>query len=110
MRYFDPGRRGAGVPEDVAALVEQLSADGVILTLINTDPETPREVVVQAGAYGEYKFVSAVIVDDGDSNERSVGRSAFTVRLGPSADIRLDLRMRRYTNQPTFDFPWGRNL
>ena len=36
--YFDPQRRRPGLPEYVAALVHRVSADGVSLTLVNTDP------------------------------------------------------------------------
>src|SRR5262249_38289739 len=35
LRYFDPRRRRAGLPEDVAALVEKLTADSVTVTLVN---------------------------------------------------------------------------
>src|SRR6185436_12602512 len=35
VRYFDPARRRAGLPEDVAALVSRLTATSTELTLIN---------------------------------------------------------------------------
>ena len=37
VRFFDPLRRRAGLPEHVAALVEGVSADRVKLALVNTD-------------------------------------------------------------------------
>jgi hypothetical protein len=92
VRYFDPVRRRPGLPEDVAALVEKLTADAVTLTLVNLDQVAPREVVVQAGAYGEHSFEQ--------------GR-AVTVRLEPGCGRRLELKMRRYVNQPTLRAPWG---
>ncbi len=38
LRYFDPDRQRAGVPEDVAALVSQLSDTRATVTLINLNP------------------------------------------------------------------------
>src|SRR5207253_2724703 len=38
VRYFDPARRRAGLPEQVAALVERMTPDGVVLQLVNLDP------------------------------------------------------------------------
>ena len=39
LRYFDPVRRRAGLPEDVAALVDTLEADRTDVTLVNLNPE-----------------------------------------------------------------------
>ena len=38
VRHFDPDRRRAGLAEDVAALVEKITPEGVTLTLVNTHP------------------------------------------------------------------------
>src|SRR6185436_2071886 len=35
LRYFDPGKRRAGIPEDVAALVEQMTGESLTVTLVN---------------------------------------------------------------------------
>src|SRR5262245_1224936 len=58
LRYFDPDKRRAGLPEDVAALVEKMTADEVTLTLVNANQLEGRTVVVQAGGYGEHQFSS----------------------------------------------------
>ncbi len=42
VRHFDPQARRAGLPEDVAALVESMSADEVKLALVNLDQVEPR--------------------------------------------------------------------
>ena len=104
VRYFDPARRRAGIPEDVAALVEALSADGMALRLVNTNQVEAREVVVQGGAYGEHQFLDAAI----GGGTTTVDGPFFTVRLAPGAGVRLELGMQRYANQPTFTFPWDR--
>ena len=38
VRHFDPDRHRAGLAEDVAALVEKITPEGVTLTLVNTHP------------------------------------------------------------------------
>src|SRR5205085_6280897 len=52
VRYFDPDKRRPGLPADVAALVEKLTADETVLTLVNVSPVHARRVIVQAGSYG----------------------------------------------------------
>ena len=42
LRYFDPDRKRAGVPEDVAALVSELSDTRTVVTLINLNQSQPR--------------------------------------------------------------------
>ena len=58
LRYFNPERRRAGVPEDVAALVSGLSDTRTTVTLVNLNPSQARRVVVQGGAYGEHLIES----------------------------------------------------
>ncbi len=104
LRYFDPSRRRAGLPEDVAALVEKLTADSAVVTLVNLNQLDSRTLVVQAGGYGEHEFLT---IGAGD-RKITVNGVSFTVRLAPGAGARLTLQMRRYVNQPTLAFPWDR--
>lgn len=105
LRYFDPERRRAGVPEDVAALVETLGDEGTTVVLVNTNPVAARTVIVQGGGYGEHQVLS-VSVDGGPPV--AVDASAFTVRLAAGAGARLVLQMKRHVNPPTLSFPWDR--
>ena len=105
VRYFDPERRRAGIPEDTAALVEKLTADTTVLTLVNINQLEPRMVVVQAGGYGEHQFTT---VRSG-SSEVAVNASCLNVRLEPGAGARLVLGTKRYVRQPTLAHPWDRN-
>jgi hypothetical protein len=105
LRYFDPDRRRAGVPPDVAALVERLNDDETVVSLVNLSPVAPRALTVQGGAYGEHQILSAAI---GDGAAQAVDASAFTVRLAPGSGARLTLKMKRHANQPTLSFPWDR--
>ena len=104
VRYFDPERRRAGISEDVAALVEKLTAEETTLTLVNVNPVAPRTVIVQGGAYAEHQIVSVTV----DDQTVPVDASHCTVRLEPGCGSQLVLKMQRYANQPTCDFPWDR--
>jgi len=119
VRYFDPHRRRPGLPRDVAALVEQITPDGIVLMLVNTDPLEGRDVLVQAGAFGEHAFTEARL-ENGGIEQQSVTVSTdvadgyirlihndryLLVRLGPSAQARLCLGMRRFANRPSYEFP-----
>jgi len=105
VRYFDPLKRRAGLPEDVAALVEKIQPDAIVLTLVNTNPVEARTVVVQTGAYGEHQCLA---VETGGRSVKIDG-PFFTVRLAPGAGETLTVAMKRYTNQPTAAFPWERD-
>jgi hypothetical protein len=104
LRYFDPARRRAGVPEDVAALVSELADQRTVVTLVNLSPAEPRTVIVQAGGYAEHQFDA---VEWNGRTERLNARD-FSVRLGPGAGATLSIAMRRYVNTPTVHFPWNR--
>lgn len=101
LRYFDPQNRRAGLPDDVAALIEKMDADSVMVSLVNTSPVKSRTVMIQGGAYGEHQILTATI------NGKKVGIEgrAFRVRLEPGCGSRLTLTMRRFANQPTLRFP-----
>jgi hypothetical protein len=101
LRYFDPARKRAGLPEDVAALVSEMTGTGAVVTLVNLNKTAPRSIVVQGGAYGEHRIESAHV--NGDLV--SVNRPSFTLKLGPGAGASLTLKMKRYSERPTVVFP-----
>ena len=108
LRYFDPLARRAGIPEDVAALVDQLTEADVGVTLVNLNQLESRTLLVQAGGYAEHQFLSVEV----DGNSKSVeGKvfQVFQVTLSPGSGARLKLRMKRYAHQPTMLFPWDRD-
>jgi len=102
LRYFDPIRRRAGIPQDVAALIEKMTDDEVVVTIVNVNQLESRTVIVQAGGYAEHQFLT--VKTDGQSVE--VDDSKLTVHLGPGSGTKLTLKMRRHVNQPTMAFPW----
>jgi hypothetical protein len=104
LRYFDPERHRAGVPEDVAALVTALSDARTVVTLVNTNPSRPRTVIVQGGGYGEHQFVGATV----NGRTTRIDAPLFSVRLGPGCGAHIALDMRRYAHAPSVKHPWQR--
>jgi len=102
LRYFDPAKRRAGLPPDVAALVEKMDADSVTFTLVNTSPVSARTVVVQGGAYAEHQIVDVTM----NGNLSRIAGPSFSVRLEPGCGSRLVLTAKRYVNLPTLAFPF----
>ena len=104
VRYFDPERRRAGLPDDVAALVEKLTADNTVLTLVNVNQSQPRTVIVQGGAYGEHQFLE---VECGGKNV-TIDDNWFAVTMAPGTGGRLAIAMSRFANRPTLSPPYER--
>ncbi|MDX1982403.1 MAG: hypothetical protein SFV51_19165 [Bryobacteraceae bacterium] len=104
FRHFDPEKRRAGLPEDVGALVEKLGADAATMTLVNVNPIEPRTVTVQAGGYGEHHFDEVTV----NGQTTKVDAPFLTVRLEAGAGSRIEFKMTRYKNRPTFAYPWDR--
>jgi hypothetical protein len=102
VRYFDPIRRRAGLPPDVAALVEGLTNESLTLRLVNISQTEERLLTVQGGAYGEHQLLGA---SDGKNTTPIDGRT-FDVHLAPGGGGRLVIGWKRHTNQPTLGQPW----
>ena len=104
VRYFDPVERRAGIPKDVAALVEEMTDVSTTLSLVNIDPVESKKVIIQVGAYGEHQATTVEI----DGEVLSVDNSSFTVHLEPGCGARLLIHNDRYVNKPSLTHPWGR--
>jgi hypothetical protein len=102
VRYFDPDARRPGLPRDVAALIEKMTGDETVLTLVNTSPIHSRRVVIQAGSYGEHQFTTATA----DATTLTVNGRYLEVVLDPGAGTQIKLGMKRYSQQPTLAWPW----
>jgi hypothetical protein len=103
LRYFDPDRKRPGVPEDVAALVSELTDTRTSVTLVNVGTQ-PRTVIVQGGAYGEHQLISVT----SGATTRPINSPLLTVQLEPGCGQKLVLEMKRYANVPTVLHPWQR--
>jgi hypothetical protein len=103
VRYFDPQRHRAGLPEDVAALVESMTDKQTTLTLVNLDPLKGRRVVIQGGAYAEHQIESVSL----GKEKTKVDAPSLAVEIGPGCGAKLTLTMKRHANAPTLRFPAG---
>jgi hypothetical protein len=125
VRHFDAVRRRPGLPEDVAALVSAIDADGITLHLVNLSVLHERRVIVQAGAFGEHTFARATYAARISPYPGGVGPEGYaappletrdeTVEIGgrwleitlpPGTEITLRLAMRRFVNEPSYVQPW----
>ena len=124
VRYFDDQEGRPGLPPNVAALVDDLSAERVGVQLVNTGHSETARVIVQSGAYGEHSFTDVRFDEtahsyDGvnpglrvraektvSSNSAVVNGKHFAVTLPPMTAIRLDCGVRRFVNDPSYSFPW----
>jgi hypothetical protein len=93
------------VPEDVAALVSELSDTRVTVTLINLNTSRARTLIVQGGGYGEHQLVS---VTRGGKTTR-IDSALVTVTLDPGCGNTLEFQMKRYANAPTVRHPSHRS-
>ncbi len=123
VRYFDAAQKRPGLPDDVAALVEQLTAEQTVVKLVNLSPFAERQVIVQAGGFGEHRFEAVtydVCTSDYPGSNKTYAPPPVATRtetlaltdphllviLPPGTQITLALAVKRYVNQPTYDLPW----
>ncbi|MGW5361895.1 hypothetical protein [Actinopolymorpha pittospori] len=107
VRYFDAVARRTGLPPEVAALVERVDGSSATVHLVNCG-NAHRDLVVQAGGFGEHVIEHAtVLTGDGSSERQQVEGKWLRVRIGPGAQVRLRLALRRFANDPSYDTPWS---
>ncbi len=102
VRYFDPDRRRAGLPDDVAALVSRIDDGSTRLTLVNLDQVRARSVIVQSGVYGEHQCTAVEV----EGSRYPVNGRYFTVMLKPGCGAEITVYADRYANRPTLAMPW----
>lgn len=109
VRYFDAELQRPGLPQEVAALVSEISSDAVTLQLVNLG-QTERRVVIQSGGFGEHQFTSAAVIgeDGAESDVVTCDSQWFEVVLEAGTAATLKLGMNRYVNEPSYQTPWSR--
>ena len=118
--------RDKGPRVDLMSLVDELKADAIGIQLVNTGSQ-PRNLIVQAGAFGEHAFTSVKFIEhDNDALNRNAGAwirdstnpvqrqvaadgKHFAVQLPPFTSVRMEAGMKRFANKPTYAFPWHGN-
>ena len=110
VRYFDQDFARPGLPRDVAALVDKLEPNRVGLQIVNLNRTKTRNLIVQAGAFGEHQFTEVRFQETGQTGPTDrvapIDAKYFAVQLPPSTAISLDIGMRRFVNNPSYAFPW----
>ena len=106
VRYFDPANGRAGIPQDVAALVEKITSQSITLKLVNLHPTEPRKVIIQGGMFGEHQIERVRQVVDYPYQFYTIGHRFFEVELGPGSVAQLRVDIRRFNNLPSYRFPW----
>ncbi len=106
LRYFDPVNQRPGLPPDVAVLVERLTPNGVRVQFVNLNPAEPRRVIVQSGMFAEHQITQVRQVVHYPYQFDTIDRSQFEVALVPGAVGRLEIDLKRYSQQPTYASPW----
>ena len=104
IRHFDPVRRRAGLPNDVAALVTQMTDRSMSFELVNLHITQTKDLIVQAGGYGEHQIVAANV----DDKHYRIDSPWMHLRLAPGVHSVITLQMRRHVNPPVVAFPWDR--
>ena len=128
VRYFDGERRRSGLPADVSALVTRIEPDWIEVEVVNLSVTESRHLVIQGGAYGEHQFGKVEFTKVTEMKEpvenpspresrnrqshstyqQEVDGVAFSVHLTPGAGTSLRIQIDRYSNQPSYTFPWDR--
>ena len=114
VRYFDAGKHSPGLPEDIAALVEKLEKDRVVVHLVNLSLTDSHRVIIQAGAFGEHSFSNISYEAQKGNGENpikelkdlDINQSCFIVDLPPGTSMLLNMGMQRFVNKPSYAFPW----
>ena len=98
--YIDPDRHRAGLPEDVAALVDRLSDKETGITLVNISPLATRTVIIQGRSLGGTPLRRR----DREWQKTRINASSFTVELASCRGAHLVVSTKRYVNPPTMSF------
>jgi hypothetical protein len=87
-----------------------MDGDSVTLDLDNLSPVSERQVLIQAGCYGEHTFTTASYAErEGDAQgiaRLPVQGGILAVTLLPGCEIEIRLGMDRYVHEPRYAFPW----
>jgi hypothetical protein len=106
----------------VAALVEVLTGDRVVVHLVNISPFAARALIVQAGGLSEHQFTNVRYAERTSAYPGAIGSEALDplqlaerrrpidgrhlrVELPPSTRVTLDLGLERLKHAPTYALP-----
>ena len=107
VRLFDGQKQRPGLPDDVAVIVDAISPTSVSLKTVNLNADEERQLVIQAGAFGENRFTSVTVTTkSGESATHSLNGQHLALDLEGGAGATLTLMVERYVNKPSYETPW----
>jgi hypothetical protein len=107
VRFFDGQKQRPGLPSGAAVIVDAITDSTISMQVANIDSED-RQLVIQAGTFGEHRFESVVITGaDGAVQEVNIGDKWFVLDLVGGAVASLKFKIRRYVNDPSYETPWS---
>ncbi|MEZ6137677.1 MAG: hypothetical protein R3C53_22550 [Pirellulaceae bacterium] len=106
VRHFDSQSKRAGLPADVAVLIDRITPVGISMQVVNLHPTESREWIIQGGAFGEHNIARVKQVLHYPYQFHTVDSPWLKVRLAPSALGRIEIELDRYHNLPSYRFPW----
>jgi hypothetical protein len=108
VRYFDGEKSRPGLPEDVSAMVDQVSADALRVVVANLNKIQARTLILQAGSFGENRFDKVTISgEDGSTSTHDVNSKWLTLDLAAGSGATLNFTYSRYVNKPTYETPYS---
>ena len=108
IRHFDAAGRRPGLPKDTAALVRRVGSESIEFAVVNTSRTETRELVVQAGTYGEHDFTRLRYSQPGSANVSvRVDDRHLGITLPPGAILELTAEVARNKNVPSYRLPWS---
>lgn len=102
VRYFDAERRRPGLPPDAAAAVLRASSGEAEIEFVNANALEERQMIVQAGAFGEHAFTTA----ETNGEQTQVDGPCFRLKLAPMSRQRVRVGLKRYVHDPSYNRPW----
>ncbi|MBI3428612.1 MAG: hypothetical protein HY050_00840, partial [Actinobacteria bacterium] len=110
VRLFDGLKMRPGLPEDVAVIVDGLTATTISMQAVNVSKTHLRRLVIQAGAFGEHRFANVdVIKESGVRQVHVIDGPWCAIDLAPGSGATLIFTVDRYVNKPTYETPWQKS-
>ncbi len=107
VRLFDGQKQRPGLPDDVGVIVDKLTPTSVSMKVVNLNPTQRRQLVVQAGSFGEHTFVSVTSTSpSGEVTTTAIAGKYAAIDLAPGAGTNLVFEIDRYVNKPSYETPW----
>jgi hypothetical protein len=107
VRLFDGQKKRPGLPDDVGVIVDKLTPTSVSMKVVNISATEGRQLVIQAGSFGEHRFVSVTSTSStGESVTTPIGGKYLAIDLAAGAGTTLDFVVDRYVNKPSYETPW----